>query len=162
IVNISKRLDAFTNLQPFLFTPAFNAANLITNTPAGCATSVISGLRQPNYFFQQGTQGVCFAQTGIDPNTGDTMVVPDGKPDGFPDPVRTTKALDFELNRRFSNGWQGFFNWRIAKLRGNFEGHLRNDNGQTDPGISSLFDFTEGDLNLLGDQFAIGPLNSDR
>ena len=66
------------------------------------------------------------------------------------------------MNRRFANGWQGFFNWRIASLRGNFEGHLRNDNGQTDPSISSLFDFTEGVLNLLGDQFAVGPLNSDR
>jgi hypothetical protein len=76
--------------------------------------------------------------------------------------VRNYKAFELELNRRFSNGWQGFFNWRIAKLQGNFEGHLRNDNGQTDPGISSLFDFTQGDLNLLGDQFAVGPLNSDR
>jgi hypothetical protein len=53
-------------------------------------------------------------------------------------------------------------NWRIATLKGNYEGHLRNDNGQTDPGISSLFDFTAGDFNLLGDQFAVGPLNSDR
>jgi len=52
--------------------------------------------------------------------------------------------------------------WRIARLRGNYEGHLRNDNGQTDPGISSLFDFTQGEFNLLGDQFATGPLNSDR
>src|SRR5205807_5133150 len=38
----------------------------------------------------------------------------------------------------------------------------RNDNGQTDPGISSLFDFTAGDFNLLGDQFKPGPLNTDR
>ena len=45
---------------------------------------------------------------------------------------------------------------------GNYEGHLRNDNGQTDPGISSLFDFTAGDFNLLGDQFQVGPLNTDR
>jgi hypothetical protein len=76
--------------------------------------------------------------------------------------VRKYRAVEIELNRRFSNGWQGFFNWRIAKLEGNFEGHLRNDNGQTDPAISSLFDFTTGDLNLLGDQFAVGPLNTDR
>src|SRR5262249_53631792 len=53
-------------------------------------------------------------------------------------------------------------NWRIAKVEGNFEGHFRNDNGQTDPAISSLFDFTEGQLGLLGDQFATGPLNTDR
>ncbi len=163
ITNVSKKLDAFTNLMPFVFTPTFNAASLITNTPAGCASTLFSGLRQPNYFFQPGnTTAVCFAQTGIDPNTGDTFVIPDGKPDGFPDAVRNYKALEIELNRRFANGWQGFFNWRIATLKGNFEGHLRNDNGQTDPGISSLFDFTTGDLNLLGDQFAVGPLNTDR
>ncbi|HEX6719039.1 MAG TPA: carboxypeptidase regulatory-like domain-containing protein [Pyrinomonadaceae bacterium] len=162
IVNISSQLDAFTNLQPFIFNPTFNADDLITNTPAGCAATLFDGIRQPNYFFLNGAQSVCFAQTGIDPETGNTLVSPDGKPDGFPDAVRKYRALEIELNRRFSNGWQGFFNWRIAKLEGNFEGHLRNDNGQTDPGISSLFDFTQGDLNLLGDQFAIGPLNSDR
>jgi len=161
IVNISSHLDAFTNLQPFIFSPTFNGAGLITNTPAGCASTLFSGIRQPNFFFEHGAQSVCFAQTGIDAD-GNTLVIPDGKADGFPDAVRKYRALEIELNRRFSNGWQGFFNWRIAKLEGNFEGHLRNDNGQTDPGISSLFDFTQGDLNLLGDQFAIGPLNSDR
>lgn len=165
IVNPSSRLDAFTNLSPFLFSPTFNGAGLITNTPAGCASSpsgVVGVGPQPNYFYPNGAQSVCFAQTGINPATGDTIVSPDGKPDGFPDAVRKYKALELELNRRFQNGWQAFFNWRIASLRGNYEGHLRNDNGQTDPGISSLFDFTAGQLNLLGDQFAIGPLNTDR
>ena len=156
IVNISSHLDAFTNLVPFIFNPTFAGGN-ITNTPAGCAQT--GG--QPDFFFDNGSKSVCFAQTGIDADAN-TFAIPDGKPDGFPDPVRNYKALEIELNRRFSNGWQGFFNWRIAKLEGNFEGHLRNDNGQTDPGISSLFDFTQGDLNLLGDQFAVGPLNSDR
>jgi carboxypeptidase family protein len=172
IVNISKQLDAFTNLHPFIFNPTFTTVDVgggdlvdfITNTPAGCASSP-SGFAgvglQPNFFYPNGSQSVCFAQTGIDAD-GNTLVSPDGQADGFPNAVRKYRALEIELNRRFSNGWQGFFNWRIAKLEGNFEGHLRNDNGQTDPGISSLFDFTQGDLNLLGDQFAIGPLNSDR
>ena len=66
------------------------------------------------------------------------------------------------MNKRFSNNWQLLSNFRIASLRGNYEGHFRNDNGQTDPGISSLFDFTAGVFNLLGDQFAVGPLNTDR
>jgi len=39
---------------------------------------------------------------------------------------------------------------------------FRNDNTQADPGISSLFDFTEGQLGLLANQQSIGPLNSDR
>ena len=52
-------------------------------------------------------------------------------------------------------------NYRIAKLFGNYEGSYRNDNGQNDPNISSLFDFTRGDFNLLGQQFTPGVLNTD-
>lgn len=88
--------------------------------------------------------------------------IPDGKPDGFPDPVRNYQAVEIEVNKRFGQNWMMLANWRIAKLQGNFEGHLRNDNGQTDPGISSLFDFVEGDFGLLGDQFKPGSLNTDR
>jgi hypothetical protein len=76
--------------------------------------------------------------------------------------VHIYRAVEIELNKRFSNNWQLLSNWRIASLRGNFEGHFRNDNGQTDPAISSLFDFTPGDFGLLGDQFSVGPLNTDR
>src|SRR4029453_592016 len=85
----------------------------------------------------------------------------DGLPDGFPDVQHKYQAVEIELNKRFSHGWQLLANWRIAKVEGNFEGHFRNDNGQTDPAISSLFDFTEGELGLLGDQFAVGPPNTD-
>jgi len=152
IGNIGPTLDAAVNLVPFVYTTG-------GAVPAGCA--LFNGL--PRYDFESGTgKSVCFAQTGIDPETDAEINGPDGKPDGFPQAIRNYKALELELNRRFSNGWQGFFNWRIAKLEGNFEGHLRNDNGQTDPAISSLFDFTTGDLNLLGDQFSVGPLNTDR
>jgi hypothetical protein len=152
IGNISPKLDAAVNLVPFQYTTG-------GAVPAGCA--LFMGL--PRYDYDAGNgKSVCFAQTGVDPDTDVEINTPDGNGDGFPKAVRKYRALELELNRRFSNGWQGFFNWRIAKLEGNFEGHLRNDNGQTDPAISSLFDFTQGDLNLLGDQFAIGPLNSDR
>jgi hypothetical protein len=76
--------------------------------------------------------------------------------------VHIYRGVEIELNKRFSNNWQLLSNWRISKLNGNYEGHFRNDNGQTDPAISSLFDFTEGVFNLLGDQFKAGPLNTDR
>ena len=152
IGNISPRLDAAVNLVPFTYTTG-------GAVPAGCATF----MGAPRYNYDAGTgQSVCFAQTGVDPATDLEINTPDGNADGFPQAVRKYRALELELNRRFANGWQGFFNWRIAKLEGNFEGHLRNDNGQTDPAISSLFDFTTGTLNLLGDQFAVGPLNTDR
>jgi hypothetical protein len=103
---------------------------------------------------------VCFGSRGI--VNGASFNSPDGVADGFVDPVRKYRAVEIELNKRFSEGWQVLSNMRFARLNGNYEGHLRNDNAQTDPGISSLFDFTAGDFNLLGDQFAIGPLNSER
>ena len=58
-------------------------------------------------------------------------------------------------------GWR-WSTIRFANLWGNYEGAYRNDNGQSDPGISSLFDFTAGKLNLLGDQFQPGYLSTDR
>jgi hypothetical protein len=85
----------------------------------------------------------------------------DGVPDGFVDPNRVYKAVEFEVNKAMSKGWQVRANYRIAKLTGNYEGSFRNDNTQNDPNISSLFDFTRGDFSLLGQQFTPGVLNTD-
>jgi hypothetical protein len=153
IGNPSSRLDAATNLQEFTF-PIGGTA------PAGCTSGFETEIDDPITGSPLGN--VCFGSAGINPITGASINVPDGTPDGFKDPVRKYRAFEFELNKRFTNNWQLLSNFRIASLRGNYEGHLRNDNGQTDPGISSLFDFTEGLFNLLGDQFAVGPLNTDR
>jgi hypothetical protein len=87
---------------------------------------------------------------------------PDGKPDGFAKPVRVYQELVVEYNRNLKNNWQMRANYRYAKLWGNYEGLFRNDNGQSDPGISSLFDFTAGAIGMLGDQFKPGFLNTDR
>ncbi len=89
------------------------------------------------------------------------MPIPDGIPDGFVDVSRVYQAVEFEVNKAMSKGWQMRANYRIAKLIGNYEGSFRNDNGQNDPNISSLFDFTRGDFNLLGQQFVPGVLNTD-
>lgn len=153
IGNPSSHLDAATNLQEFTF-PIGGTA------PAGCTSGITSEVDDPTTGAPLGN--VCFGSVGINPVTGGSINIPDGIPDGFPNPVRKYKAFELELNKRFADRWQLLSNFRIASLRGNYEGHLRNDNGQTDPGISSLFDFTQGLFNLLGDQFAIGPLNTDR
>jgi len=87
---------------------------------------------------------------------------PDGKPDTYKDPKREYEALEFEVNKSFSHNWAMAANYRLSQLRGNYEGAFRNDNGQADPGISSLFDFTEGALGLLANQQSIGFLNGDR
>jgi hypothetical protein len=154
IGNPSSRLDAATNIQQFVFPVG-------GTPPAGCTSSIDPAeVDDPVTGAPLGM--VCFGSVGINPLTGGSVNIPDGIPDGFADPVRKYKAFEFELNKRFADHWQLLSNFRIAKLNGNYEGHLRNDNGQTDPGISSLFDFTQGDFNLLGDQFRVGPLNTDR
>jgi hypothetical protein len=101
------------------------------------------------------------AACGQNPDTAG-LPISDGKPDGYALPVRRYQSLEVELNKNFSKGFLIRANYRFAKLWGNYEGLFRNDNGQSDPGISSLFDFTQGVIGLLGDQFTPGYLNTDR
>lgn len=158
IGNINSKTDAAVNPISHVFTPTFNAAGAITNAPSVCNPNYVTAVTDN---FGNLLGAVCYETNGKNGRpAGDSGA--DGVPDGFPDPVRNYKALEIELNKRFSEGYQILSNFRIASLRGNYEGHFRNDNGQTDPGISSLFDFTAGDFNLLGNQFAVGPLNTDR
>ena len=100
----------------------------------------------------------CDEETGYTFDSG--MVGSDGKPDGFPDARRVYKAFELTLDKRFSNNWAVTANYRLAKVFGNYEGLFRNDNGQSDPNITSLFDFAGSPL--MGDQFKVGVLPTDR
>jgi hypothetical protein len=151
IGNISSKTDAAVN--PVEFTYPVGGAMPPQCNPDFAATAFDRNNNPIGNF--------CFATLGKNGQPGGSPGA-DGIPDGFVDPVHIYRAVEIEVNKRFSNNWQLLANWRIGSLRGNYEGHLRNDNGQTDPGISSLFDFTAGDFGLLGDQFAVGPLNTDR
>src|SRR5207244_5615222 len=84
----------------------------------------------------------------------------DGIPDGFVDPVRKYQAVAFEVTKSLSKGWLMRANYRRATLQGNYEGSFRNDNGQPDPNISSLLDFTQGDFKLLVKQFVPDSLHT--
>jgi hypothetical protein len=155
IGNITKTLDAAVNPIGFKV-PANTPVNKL---PSQCDPDLYNPEVTDNAGNVLG--GICYAALGKNGKpAGDPGA--DGVPDGFPDPVHKYHAVEIEVNKRFANNWQLLANWRIAKVEGNYEGHYRNDNGQTDPAISSLFDFTAGEFNLLGDQFAVGPLNTDR
>ncbi len=169
IANVNKKTDLFTNPVPSDFTPngTGNTTSAIlastTNYPTGCNANntqfpITNSLNQV-VTDSNGNFAVCFNPAT---NGSAGLNIPDGIPDGFVDPIRRYWAVEFEVNKSFSHNWQLRANYRIARLFGNFEGALRNDNGQTDPGISSLFDFTTGNFNLLGDQFKPGVLNTDR
>lgn len=95
----------------------------------------------------------------------------------FPTPERDYKALEIVYNRRLHKNWLVYANYRLARLTGNYEGGYRNDNGQSDPSYTSLFDFpaasgvdTNGDgavdtylpSAVMSGQYISGPLNTDR
>lgn len=101
----------------------------------------------------------CTTGTGYTDDSG--ALGPDGIPDGFPNPSRIYKAAEFILTKRFTSNFQIYTSYRLSKLYGNYEGNFRNDNGQSDPNISSLFDFTNTD-GRLADQFRPGILPTDR
>jgi outer membrane receptor protein involved in Fe transport len=93
----------------------------------------------------------------------------------FDDPVHTYQAVELTFNRRFADNWSMLASYRWSRLRGNFEGFYRDDNGQSDPGITSLYDFPtndpsytaigvprfgyRGDIRFLGDPNGILPLD---
>jgi hypothetical protein len=166
ITNPNKNTDIAVNEQEITYTPAqYFAANPPGSTTyappvPGCTAAndtvnAIGGLFINGRNQQVG--GACFLNLA-------TMDAPpgDGIPDGFVNPQRHYEAFEAELDKRFSNHWMATINFRWGSLWGNYEGAYRNDNGQSDPGISSLFDFTAGSLGLLGDQFRPGFLSTDR
>ena len=63
----------------------------------------------------------------------------------FEDPLHHYDAVEFTADKRLSNNWSLQSSYRWSRLWGNFEGFYRNDNGQSDPAISSLFDFPTDD-----------------
>ncbi len=169
IANPTKNTDIAENEKELAYTQAqFLAANPSGNPSTGNYKPPVPGCTAANDTFfavggpftnslNQPVGGACFLNVA----TMDAGPA-DGIPDGFVQPVRRYQAAEFELDKRFSNHWLAVVNFRWGTLYGNYEGAYRNDNGQSDPGISSLFDFTAGKLNLLGDQFTNGMLSTDR
>lgn len=63
----------------------------------------------------------------------------------FEDPEHTYNSFEVTFNKRFTGNWSAIASYRFSQLEGNFEGFFRSDNGQSDPAISSLFDFPTND-----------------
>ncbi|HEY0546110.1 MAG TPA: TonB-dependent receptor [Pyrinomonadaceae bacterium] len=63
---------------------------------------------------------------------------------------RYYRSLEFTANKRFSNNYQFIASYVFSSLIGNYEGLFRNDNGQSDPNITSLFDLPSLLANTYG------------
>jgi hypothetical protein len=68
----------------------------------------------------------------------------------FETPVHDYNAVEFTAHKRLGNRWSLVSSYRWSRLTGNFEGFFRNDNGQSDPGISSLYDYPTNDPTYTG------------
>jgi hypothetical protein len=158
IANPSPGLDLYVNPVEVLYPDVTNASQrpAACNVPGALFADSANGNPVLDTFGND-LGGVCITNGATAGALGS-----DGVPDGFVNPVRIYRAMEIELSRNFSKGWQWRTNYRWSELSGNYEGAFRNDNGQSDPSISSLFDFTAGQYGLLGQQFAIGWLNTDR
>jgi hypothetical protein len=64
---------------------------------------------------------------------------------GFENPQHKYDAVEVTANKTFSSNWSLVASYRWSRLNGNYEGFYRNDNGQSDPAITSLFDFPTND-----------------
>jgi hypothetical protein len=91
--------------------------------------------------------------------------------------IRQYDAVELVAEKRLANRWSMQASYRWSKLYGDYEGFYRNDNNQSDPGLTSLADqpindpsYTEvgtprfgyrGDIRYLG-RLGAGPLPNDR
>ncbi|MDA8021369.1 MAG: TonB-dependent receptor, partial [Thermoanaerobaculia bacterium] len=90
--------------------------------------------------------------TSINPVTGDPL----DEEVFFPTPRREYEAVELMFERRKANGWQLAGSYVHASSEGNYGGLYRQDTGQLDPTITSVYDLPE----LLDG--ADGPLLIDR
>ncbi|MDA8621037.1 TonB-dependent receptor [Psychrosphaera sp.] len=74
----------------------------------------------------------------------------DGTPDpvsikasdlGYPDPERLYDAIDVMFKRAWDDVWTLDFTYTWSRSRGNAEGYVKSDNGQSDAGLTTDWDF---------------------
>ncbi|HSK11474.1 MAG TPA: TonB-dependent receptor [Vicinamibacterales bacterium] len=128
------------------------------------------------YFLEPGSELASVEYFITNPGPGTPVSFPQYGA-SFEEAIHDYDAVTFTIDKRFSNRWGIQSSYRLAWLEGTFEGFFRNDNDQSDPAITSLFDFptndpsyTEigvpelgfrGDIRFLG-ALGAGPLPLDR
>ena len=149
------------------FTAALMYRDLLRN-----AEDVAIDLAVNNYCDEQGIVGCGAIWDGfhqyviLNPGSAATIVLSDPLPGeteartvefsaadlGYPKAKRTYTALELSFERAFDGIWALQGSWTISESRGNTEGYVKSDNGQTDAGITQDFDqpgLTDGSDGLL-------------
>ena len=157
--------------------PGVNFGINYTRRSFGRVLEDVGTLPMIAYFLDdvEGADSVEYFITNPDP---DTPVVGNlGVPIGFEEAIHDYQAVTLTAEKRFGDRWGLQSSYRWSQLEGTFEGFFRNDNGQSDPAITSLFDFPtndptytqigrpqegfRGDIRFLG-ALGAGPLPLDR
>lgn len=112
---------------------------------AASCYSVWSGFHQ--YVLANPGQDVTVTLSGADLSrasggriTADRQVTLSAADLRFPEPVREYTAAEFTLDRAFDGVWGGRVSYVWSKNEGNYEGALKSDNGQADPGLTQDYD----------------------
>ena len=76
--------------------------------------------------------------------------------------MRKYDGMEFRLNKRFSNRWQGTASYLYSRLWGNYSGLASSDeNGRVSPNVNRYFDNTIMNYDSQG-KSVLGPLQTDR
>ena len=106
--------------------------------------------------FDDGTTYFLFNPGRMGPGTTEQLACDTPGIGCFGPARRYYRALEVSATKRFSNNYQFIASYVFSSLIGNYEGLFRNDNGQSDPNITSLFDL----VSLLNGLY--GRLPNDR
>ncbi|MCK4413796.1 MAG: TonB-dependent receptor [Candidatus Eisenbacteria sp.] len=107
-------------------------------------------------------QEVAYSELLAGADFGEYVITNPGAP-LFPEPKRDYDAVTLKVEKRLRDNWQLLASYTWSQLRGNYEGYFRRDNGQSDPFITSAFDFPYLlDPEIWQYTSASGPLPSDR
>jgi hypothetical protein len=93
---------------------------------------------------------------------GEYIITNPGPPH-FPEPKRDYDSVTLKVEKRKHDDWQLMASYTWSRLWGNYEGYYRRDNGQSDPFITSAFDWPYLlDPDVWNYTSASGTLPSDR
>lgn len=108
------------------------------NTDAACR-SIFNGVHQ--YALANPGSDVAITLSDPFPNqTAAQVVVLDAASLGYPRARRTYQAITATFDREFDGVWSVGSSYTWSRTRGNIEGGIRSDNGQTDSGLTTAFD----------------------
>jgi len=85
-------------------------------------------------------QEVAYSDLLADSSFGEYIITNPGAP-LFPAPKRDYDAVTLRVEKRLHDNWQMLASYTWSRIWGNYEGYFRRDNGQSDPFITSAFDF---------------------